>query len=111
MIAALLLTTSIARAANQEIKDFHFAQCSMKACIEVWADKGYLSQLSLTFATEGPTRLKLTNLQTKETKEFTGLSSSFNTRLNSIALDQPHEGAVLVSLDDYKIEIFPGVTK
>lgn len=108
--ALFLISPAALASGNHEIKGFHFANCGQHACVEVWADKGFLSQLQFAFATDGATTVKVTDLESKKELIWTGSASSLNPSLKLITLDQPNSSTVLISLDDFKAETIAGKT-
>jgi hypothetical protein len=116
LIALLSLFTTTARAGTPSrgsgaISGFHYTSCSKIECVELTAEKAFLSVLSGGFTTDGLTSLTTRELDGRQKSTILGTTASFNPGLGVLTFEKTNGGLVLYSLKDSRAQNFgSGVT-
>lgn len=104
LILALHSISHSAMGAANEIRGFVFHSCESARCIEVKADRAWLSQGDGSFVTDGRTALAVFE-NGKMKRTYIGLEAIAQPSLDTITLEQ-EDGIILVNLKDGKAEEF-----
>lgn len=98
--ALVAFSGSQARSAQNEIKGFRFQTCSVtNLCIEVTADKAWLSQLNGGFTTGENAKVVVKDPKGKIVNEWKGTSSAHHPSLKKITVDLLDGGLVTISTE------------
>lgn len=104
LTVAVYLVSFSAQAGNNEIRGFIFHSCEANRCIEVKAERAWLSQGDGSFVTEGKTSLSVFD-DGKVKSTYVGREAIAQPELDTITLEQDN-GVVLLNLKDGKAEEF-----
>ncbi len=101
---------------QHQIEGFHFRSCAKQICVEVRAQRAWLSQLNGAFTTEGNTNVKVSRETAAseldqivdphrqiDVLELSGTTATFNPKLNVLRLDDHSGDSNLISLQDGRV--------
>ena len=103
-MSVILLSSLSAQASSNEIRGFIFHSCEANRCIEVKAERAWLSQGDGSFVTDGKTSLSVFD-DGKVKSTYVGLEAIAQPQLDTITLEQDN-GVPLVNLKDGQAEEF-----
>lgn len=83
---------------NQMISGFKFQTCREQKCIEVGAEKAWMSQLGFSFTTEGATTITVRD--GAKTTVVKGSDATMNERLKLLVVDDASGNVRMFSLDE-----------
>jgi len=104
VVAFVAMRAPAALASNHQINGFHFQDCNSVRCVEVTAERAWLSQVGFGFSAKGPSRLVIRAADGKVMREFVGADAALHSSVQAIALDTD-DGSLLYFLTDDSLRI------